>query len=301
MESLSGVLAFVHVAQLGSFAAAGRKLSLSPSAVSKAVSRLEQRLGVSLLRRTTRRVALTEEGSLLVERYRQVLLELEEAEDALDQRRQKPRGPLRVDLPIALGRQEIVPRLPAFLERFPEIRLELTLNDRFVDIFAEGIDVLVRVGGVPDSRLVARPLGSQRFGCFAAPSYLARAGTPAHPAELAQHRCLNFRGPHSGRLWRWQFADNGRALELPLTGPLNSNDGDALIAAAVTGVGIIQVPHFMVRPALARGALEPILEEFQPPPVPISVVWVQQRPLAPKVRAFVDFLVELCEPKAPWD
>lgn len=301
MEGLTALCAFAHAVELKSFAAAGRRLGISASAVSKSVARLEDRYGVRLLNRTTRSISLTAEGAAFYDRCVRILVELEEAELAIAQRCASPSGLLRVDMPVALGRLGIIPALPRFLERCPKVEIDASLNDCITNLVKEGIDVAVRIGGGADSRLVSRRLAPHRLCTCAAPSYLERCGIPRQPDDLLNHNCLNFRFPTTGRLKLWRFQSGGEKRELRAPGNLTFDNGEALIEAAVAGLGIIQVPSYMVTAAIEAGALRLLLREYAIENSSIAVVYPQNRHLSPKVRAFVDFLIELVSPEPPWD
>ncbi len=291
MESLRGILAFTRAAQLRSFVAAGELLSLSASAVGKSVARLEERLGVRLINRTTRRLSLTEEGAAFLEHCLRILGELEEAEETLARGRAEARGRLRVAMPATFARLQVLPALPDFLDRHPNLEVEAVLGERWVDPVEEGMDVVVRIGPVPVSRLIARRVGWQRLVSCASPAYLARRGVPATPEALGEHDCLGYSDASGGRRHRWRFAVDGREMAMPVNGRLSFNDSEALVQAAVAGLGVVQVPEYVARDALADGRLQAVLGEFLALGEPISVVWPGNRHLSPRVRAFVDLLV----------
>lgn len=301
MEGLTAFCAFAHAVELRSFAAAGRRLGVSASAVSKSIARLENRYGVRLLNRTTRSISLTAEGATFYGHCVRILAEIEEAELAIARGCASPSGLLRVDMPMALGRLGIIPALPRFLERYPQIEIDVNLNDCVANLVEEGIDVAVRIGGSADSRLISRRLAPHRLCICAAPSYLERCGTPRQPYDLRAHNCLNFRSPTTGRLWLWRFRSGGEEIELRVPGNLTFDNGEALTEAAVAGLGIIQVPSYMVAAAIRIGALQLLLGEYAVEHSSIAVVFPQNRHLSPKVRAFVDFLIELVSPEPPWD
>lgn len=293
MQSLTGIVAFVRTAQLKSFAAAARQLGVSPSAVGKSVARLEDHLGLRLLNRTTRSISLTPEGALFFEHCVRILEQLTEAENVVASGQATPRGRLRVDLPVTLGRVAIVPALPAFTQSYTELELDISFNDRLVDPIEEGVDVVVRIGEVPDSRLIARRLGRQGLVTCAAPAYLERFGIPQHPHELRSHECLRYKHPSSGRHRLWRFRVAERDSEIAASGRFSFSDGEALVQAAVCGLGIVQVPDYMAQTQLQQGRLQPLLDAYRPPETPISVLWPSNRHLSPKVRAFVDFLLNI--------
>lgn len=291
MSQLEGIEYFVRTVEAGSFAAAARRLGVTPSAVSRQVARLEDELGVPLLARTTRSLSLTHDGQAFHARCLRVLEELTEARDALARVRKKPAGVLRVDAPVALGRQVFAPRLPEFLERYPDIDVELTLRDQLIDPFVEGSDVVVRIGALRDSSLIARRLGDSRLVMCGAPSYLRKRGTPTSPADLARHECLSYLRPDGRQSWRLRSGE--QLLEIVPLGSLQVNDADVLAAHAVAGRGLVVVFDFLVADAIARGALVAVLEPYAPPAWPIHALYPKNRHLVPKVGAFLDFLGEV--------
>lgn len=296
MDSLSGILAFVRTVEAKSFAGAARGLGISASGVGKSISRLEAELGVRLLSRTTRRINLTDEGALFFEHCRKVLDELERARGSLSQRRATPRGHLRLSVPSTIGKRVVVPRLPDFLRRYPEVTLELSLNDRWVNLVEDGIDVAVRIGALHDSSLVARRLGQQQLLTVASPAYLRRRKLGSL-ADLAQHECLVFRLPTSGRPRPWRFQQGGQAFEHAPRGRLTMDEGEALVEAARAGLGIAQVPSYMAAPALTDGSLLEVLSELGPAPDPIHAVHVNRENPSLALRKLIEFLAGLTELK----
>jgi DNA-binding transcriptional LysR family regulator len=281
---------FVRVAELGSFSAAARQLGLSKSAASKHVTALEERLGVRLLHRTTRRLALTEVGSVYRDYCARIVQEIEEAELTATRHAVEPRGRLKVNAPMTFGFLHLGPMLPAFLARYPGIEIELTLNDRFVDLLEEGYDVAVRIGRLADSSLVARRFATARFVCAASPAYLAAAGAPHAPDDLARCNCLgySYRRQPDG----WQFSRGEERLTVRARGNLQANNGDALRAAACAGLGVVYLPDFILGEDLARGRLIRLLPDWGTPDIPIHAVFPPQRHAFARLRVFVDFLVE---------
>ncbi|MGK3982536.1 LysR family transcriptional regulator [Sorangium sp. So ce136] len=296
MISLAAIELLVATVESGSFSRAARRLGVTPSAVSRRVMRLEQELGVALLARTTRTLRLTEDGQAFYARCVRIVEELGEATEALARASKKPVGLLRVDAPVTLGREVIAPSLPRFSARYPDVRVNLTLRDQHVDPVAEGLDLLVRVGRLGDSSLVARRLGASRIVHCAAPSYIARRGAPARPADLARHDCVGYL--RDGRPAAFQFptADGDAVLEVPISGPFHANDADVLKRLAIAGSGIVAMFDFLVKDALAEGTLVTVLEEFPTMSWPIHALYPKNRHLLPKVRVFVDFLAELFAP-----
>ncbi|MGQ2998753.1 LysR family transcriptional regulator [Variovorax sp.] len=287
MDSFSGLESFVRAADLLSFAKAGRLLGISASAVGKNVARLEQQLGLRLFNRTTRQVRLTQEGAMFHERCRRILDELDDARAMMQDAVAQPRGRLRVSLPT-IGYRFLLPMLPDFQARYPQIELDLDFNDRLVDVIAEGVDVAIRSGELVDSGLVARRLGPFRFLLVAAPAYLARHGVPQQPAELAGHACLRYKFVTGTRIEDWTLP--GLPERLPCT--MLCNNMEAMLGAAIAGLGIGFMPDFLARDALARGELQRVLAPHVTHRGQFSALWPSSRQLSPKVRAFVDFAVE---------
>lgn len=289
---------FVRVAELGSFSGAARQLGLSRSAVSKHVTALEERLGVRLINRTTRRLALTEAGAAYRDYCARIVQEVEEAELMAMQHSAAPHGRLKLNAPVTFGFLHLGPLLPEFLARYPGVEIELALNDRFVDLLEEGFDLAVRIGQLADSSLIARRLATTRPICAASPAYLARAGIPREPADLARHNCLRY----SLRRERdtWSFRRGAEHVAVKIRGNLEANNGDALRSAALEGLGIVCLPDFIIGEDLERGLLRPLLSDWQTPESPIHAVFPPQRHASGKLRAFVDFLVEKLGRKDGW-
>ncbi|MES2948138.1 MAG: LysR family transcriptional regulator [Pseudomonadota bacterium] len=291
MDKLSGLLAFVKTADLGSFVAAGRALEISASAVGKSVARLEQEVGVRLLQRSTRRIQLTEEGRLFHERCRPILDDLDDAQAMLSQAREAPRGRLRVSAPI-VGYKFLLPVIPDFLARYPAVELDINFSDRSVDLIAEGVDVAIRSGDLPDSRLVSRPLNGFRLLLCASPAYLARHGTPLVARELEGHAAVRFRHPDSGKVLDWPMLHSASDGMPRLRTVLACNNMEAVLDAALRGLGIACMPDFLVSNLLADKRLQSVLEEQLSAGGQFNVLWPSSRHLSPKVRVFVDHLGE---------
>lgn len=290
MDRLAGLEVFVQVATTGSFSEAARRLGSSKSAVSKQIAGLEQRLGARLFNRTTRRLSLTAAGALLQERASLILGEFDELEQALTSAQLKPSGVLRVNVPVSFGILHIAPAIPGFLAQHPDIEIDLTLNDRFVDLVNEGYDLAVRVGELKDSTLMARPLAAVRLIVCAAPAYLARHGTPRAPADLSAHDCLCYSYQPYQQEWRFTAPD-GAVHRVPVRGSLRANNGDVLLTAARQGCGIVLTPDFMAAPALASGELVPLLEDYRSRELAVHAVYPFTRHVPARVRAFIDHLV----------
>ncbi|WP_245624523.1 LysR family transcriptional regulator [Belnapia moabensis] len=301
LDSLTGIVAFTRSASLGSYTAAARVLGVSPSAVSKSVQRLEQRLGLRLFTRTTRSLSLTPEGRDLHERALRLLREAEEIEQAAVAARSEPAGLLKVAAPLPIGVHLLAPALPRFQRRYPKLLVDLRLSDRMVDLIEEGIDVAIRVGNLADSRLISRQLAPHRVCAFASPAYLERRGMPKHPDDLIHHDCVNFRYQSSGQALRWPFRIGERVVEITPE-PwmiLDASDGVAATLAAGGGVGIS--PTYLAASHVERGALVPILREFAVERSVMTALWPESRRGSPNVKAFLAFLDGIFPSPAPWD
>lgn len=291
MENLTAIVAFVRTADAHSFTIAARQLGISPSGVSKAISRLEASFRVRLLHRTSRSVTLTPEGAAFYQHCRQIVSDLEDAEQLLSRARETPRGRLRVTFPLSMGRLYLARLLPEFAGTYPEITLEASVTDRMVDLVEEGIDIALRLGQPPDSRLVARKLVTGMMVTCAAPAYLKRQGIPRRPKDLERHNCARFVVPSTGIARDWQFQDNGRPYTLAVSGSFTFDHAECLVEAATAGTAIIQMPTYVIGEALGEGRLEPILTEFMTESPALWMMYPQNRHLTPRVRAFVDFMV----------
>ncbi|SCW97039.1 LysR family transcriptional regulator [Ancylobacter rudongensis] len=281
---------FSAIARTGSFSAAGRALGLTPSAVSRTIDRIEARLGVRLLIRTTRALTLTAEGLSYLGAARRILADLDEAERVIADQG-APRGRLRVSAAFSHGRLCIVPLLGDFVRRYPHILIDISLTDAVVDVAAGQADVAIRFGPLADSALTARRLGETGRSIVASPSYLLRHGTPEVPEDLLHHNCLNFNFRRAEPLW--PFRRDGRDYALAVTGTIEANNGETLGQLAAAGVGIARVGNFGVVDDLAAGRLVPLLEAFNPGDVePIHAVFVGGANMPARVRVFVDFLAE---------
>ncbi len=268
--------------------------------VSRQVAALEAELGARLLHRTTRALTLTEAGRRYFERASRILLDIEEADASVGQLQAAPRGLLRVNAPMSFGFLHLAPAVPEFLGRHAEVEIEMTMNDRFIDLVEEGFDVAVRIGSLEDSSLVARRLAPIRRTVCASPAYLAKHGTPRCPDDLRAHECLG--NINLGRAQEWRFeAPDGRPWPVEVRGRLRANNGDALRAAALKGLGLAYLPSFIVGCDLQSGALVSVLDGFIRQDRAVHAVYPHARLLSPKVRAFVDFLVERFGPEPYWD
>jgi DNA-binding transcriptional LysR family regulator len=292
--------AFAQAVEAGSLSAGGRSLGLTPSAMSRLVARLEERLGVRLLQRTTRRLVLTAEGSAFYEQSKAILAEIDAIEASITRSRLEPRGLLRVSLSHSFGMSQVIPRVPMFAARYPEVELDLVFADHVVDLVAEGFDVAIRLGVVEDESLIARRLGEHGRAICAAPSYVEAHGTPNVPQDLARHRCVTIDAPAHLNVWPFRQPD-GRIERLTIRGAIHSNNGAALHAFILQGAGIGRTPDFIAKPDLAAGRLVHLLSPYDTAErTPIHAVWPHRKHLAAKVRAFVDFLAQSFGPSPPW-
>jgi DNA-binding transcriptional LysR family regulator len=282
------------VVKLQSFTRAASELGVTPSGVSRIISRLEDRLGVRLLNRTTRSISLTDDGAAYHERCARILSELEDANNALARSRSAPRGRLRVDTPVVLGEHVIGPALPEFLKQYPEVSVDLTLRDQIIDPTAEGVDVVLRLAELKDLDMMSKRLGTARRVIVAAPSYLAGRARPTELVHLHKHECIGYLSGGAATPWRLKGPDG--EVSFVVSGRFNANSGAALRQAAVAGLGLAQVFEYHVRDELVRGALVPVLTEHEPEPRPISALFARDRHALPKVRVFLDFLAALFTP-----
>jgi DNA-binding transcriptional LysR family regulator len=301
LDRLTGLIAFARAASLGSYTAAARDLSVSPSAISKSVQRLEEHFGLMLFTRTTRSLILTPEGRDLFERALRILREVEDIDQAAVASRAEPSGILKVTAPLPIGLNILAPALPRFREQYPNLAVDLRLGDQYDDIIEQGVDVAVRVGNLADSRLVSRPLGPHRIGAFASPQYLQRNGTPITAEDLADHQCVNFRYQSTGQSLRWPYQSGDKQLELSPDSAFTVDVSDAVAAVLAAGGGIGISPHYVAAPYVRRGELIPVLPQFTIERFAITALWPESRRGSPNVKAFITFLTELFPSPPPWD
>ena len=303
MDSLNAIRLFTATVNAGSFSETGRRLGIAPSSVSRQVAALEDSVGARLLQRTTRKLSLTEAGRLYYQRVARILAELDEASAAVSDLEKAPRGVLQVNGPCAFGVRHITPALPEFLARFPQVRIELTLTDSFVDLVEAGADVAVRVGELEDSSLVARRLARNRRILCASPDYLARAGAPEKPQDLTSHNCLIYTRHHGNVVWKLGSARE--PVEVRVDGNLRTNNTEAVHAAVVRGLGIALLPTWLVGQEVQSGRLAEVLGGYQAASdaldTGIHALYPAHRLLSSKVRAFVDFLVDRFAPHPYWE
>src|SRR5262252_4187659 len=296
--SSSEMAIFQRVVERGSFAGAADDVGLSPSAVAKLISRLEARLGVRLINRTTRRLALTAEGEFYLEHAREIIAAIESVEADIASARLSPRGHLRVHTFPVIAVHHLVPVLLDFMTCYPQITFDFLVTNRIVDIIGENVDVSLRIGGLNDSALVARKIVDLTRIVCASPSYLARHGRPVRPADLVQHSCLTLsRNPGSVT---WPFRVDGQLVQVDVKGPVSADSTDMLVGLAIEGAGILRLSEHVVGEAIEKGQLEPILQDVQDPEkYPLWALLPPGRNQAPKVRAFLDFLLGRIG-SAPW-
>ncbi len=290
MDRYALMRCFVRVAERGSFSAVAVELGLTQSSVSKQIAALEQLLGVRLLHRSTHELCLTEEGETFLRRARDILEAVEEAESELRERRAEPHGWLRVSCPLSFGELQIVPRLRALQERFPKLYIELMMSDAYVDLVREGVDLAVRIGTLPDSSLIARPLGSTMRAVVGTPGYFERAGTPQSPDELVRHNCISY--TRSTPSNEWPFQNEGDLRHARIDGTLRVDSYAGMRAAVLAGIGIALAPTWLFPEELKTGAVQAVLREHSSPPLPIHAVYPSRRYTSPKLRAFVDYFRE---------
>lgn len=286
-DRLQELAVFIRAAESGSFSRAGHELGLSQPSISRIVGELEARLGVKLLLRSTRRIALTDAGALFLDRARQILAEIEDAEDAargLD----SLRGLIRLAIPVTYGTRRIIPHLPKFLSTHPLLRMEISVVDARQDLVAEGTDVAIRMGELDDSAFGARRLETLERMLVASPSYLKARGSPKTPADLASHDCIF--GPGNFGRDTWSFNRNGREISVDVRGRIHTNSGPGAFASVMAGLGIAMVSHVMAGPEIKQGALVRVLRNYKLPPVDVHAVFPGGPRLSAKIRALVDFL-----------
>lgn len=290
MDRLMCMQVFVRVVEKGSFSAAAEELRISSTMVGKHVVHLEERLGARLLNRTTRRQSLTEAGSIYYERCKVALAEVEAAESSATELQQVPRGLLRVNAPVTFGANVLVGAIGDYLRDYPDVHVELALNDRVVNLVDEAFDVAIRIGNLPDSSLIARKLAPYRMIACASPGYLAAHGTPRTPAQLAAHNCMGFM--YSAAQKHWQFTDRGETSNVQINGNFKVNNGQALRTAALHGMGIIVQPEVLLADDLAAGTLVRILPNHHLPSQSMHVVYSSNRNMTLKMKSFIEFVVQ---------
>lgn len=290
MDRFDAMQAFVTVADFKGFAPAARKLGLSASAVTRLVAALEEHVGARLLQRTTRSVTLTDVGARFLERARRILADIEEAEGSARAERTQPSGRLVVSAPFGFGRLHVSPLMTAYLKRYTEVTGELRLSDRMINLVEDGVDLAVRIGHLADSSVVARVVGDMRRMVVASPDYLTQYGEPQRPGDVAAHRTVHFGPPSVAPDWR--FIEAGREVRVTCTPGFVSNSADAAIWHAEQGGGMTRVLAYQAAEAIAAGRLKAVLTAFEPPPLPIHIIYPTSRLLSAKVRTFVDLALD---------
>ena len=300
MENLSDIAVFVQVVDSGSFTAAADRLAMSKSVISKYVSRLEDQLGARLLNRTTRRLSLTEAGRILYDRSQRGLEEIEAAEMEVSQLQQTPRGRLRFNTPMSFGILHIAPALTEFQRQYPQVSIDMNLEDRQIDLVEEGYDLAIRIADLPDSSLVARRLGPCKHALCASPGYLEKHGIPRTPEELQQHHTLTFGYHDTPREWRLLTPD-GRYQSVPMNSTMHMNNSLALREAVLNDAGIVLIPTFIVGADIQAGRLQNVLPSYRLLEPSIYAVYPQRKYLSPKVRAFIEFIAQKISDTPYWD
>jgi len=300
MESLTDIAVFVQVVDSGSFTAAAERLDLSKSVVSKYVTRLEDHLGARLLNRTTRRLSLTEVGRVLYERSRKGIEDIEDAKREVSLLQAEPRGTLRINVPMSFGILHVAPAVPEFQRRYPDLAVDMNLDDRRVDVIEEGFDVTVRISDLPDSSLVAKKIAPCKHAIVATPVYLAEHGTPRLPNDLRDHKIISYRYQESALEWHFKTPDQ-KLLSVTVSGSVTMSNSLAIREAVLENVGIARTPTFVVGKDIQEGRLVPLLTKYESLQVQIYAVYPQRKHLSPKVRAFIDFLAERIAEPPYWD
>jgi LysR family transcriptional regulator for bpeEF and oprC len=293
MDKLLAMQVFTRVVETGALTRAADSLDMPKATVTTLIQQLEANLGVRLLNRTTRRMSVTADGAAYYPRCVSILAEIHHTEESLGHRHAAPGGRLRVDVPTLMARLVIVPALPGFFARYPDIQLQLSCSERRADLIEEGVDCAVWSGELEDSSLIARRIGALYVGTCAAPAYIAAHGQPRHPDELAAFRCISQFSPRTGKALEWVFAKNGQRILAAQRGSLALDDQNSYVAAAEAGLGIAQIPAFVLKEAMDRGTLALVLADWVPEPVPLHVVYPENRHLSGKIRVFVDWVAEL--------
>ncbi|OSQ40674.1 LysR family transcriptional regulator [Thalassospira mesophila] len=302
MSDFEDIQIFVRVAELGNLSAAGRELRHSAAVVSNRIARLEERLGVRLLNRTTRRVGLTTEGDIYYRHCQRILAEMEEAENAIANQKNNSRGPVTVTCPVAFGNMFVAPVIPKFVEKNPDVQIRLHLSDRLLDLLQDKVDLAIRIAELKESSLIVRKLAANKRVLVASPAYLKRHGTPRAPADLMNHNCLLLRFPGS-RQYQWTLLRDGEEtpITLSVSGSMDSDNGEVLTRWCVDGHGIALKSMWEVGPLIASGALKVVLPDCTPPAHAVYTLYPENRYLPTRVRAFVDFLVGEFGGTPPWE
>jgi DNA-binding transcriptional LysR family regulator len=301
MDRFDEMKAFARVVEAGSFTRAAQTLHMSKTTVTQLVQQLEARLRVRLLNRTTRKLNVTADGAIYYERVLRLLADMDDAEASLPNASTLPKGRLRVDVPSPLARMILVPALPAFHAKYPDIQLDMGVSDRTVDLIDENVDCVLRGGEITDQSLRARHVGDLQLGVYAALSYLQRAGTPLHPRELEEthHRIVGFLWARSGKAFPYAMHRDGESIRVQGRYVLAVDDGNAYLAAGLAGMGVLWLPDYMSKPHLAGGELLPLFQDWRLDPMPMYVAFSPNRYISTKLRVFIDWIVELMAQHAP--
>ncbi|MBX8574828.1 LysR family transcriptional regulator [Pseudomonas cichorii] len=301
MDRFDAMQAFARVVEAGSFTKAAETLHMSKTTVTQLVQQLEARLRVKLLNRTTRKVNVTADGAAYYERVVRLLADLDDAETSLSSASALPRGRLRVDVPSPFASTILMPALPEFHARYPDIQIDMGVSDRIVDVIGENVDCVVRGGELTDQSLMARRVGDLRLGVYAAPSYLERVGTPSHPRELedSHHRIVGFLWARTGKALPYAMHRDGESLHVHGRYVLAVDDGNAYLAAGLAGMGVLWVPDYMAKAPLERGDLVPLFRDWRMDSMPMYVAFPPNRHISLKLRVFIDWVAELMTQHAP--
>jgi LysR family transcriptional regulator for bpeEF and oprC len=292
-NKLQAMEVFVQVVDAGSFTRAAETLQLPKATVSTLVQSLETSLSAKLLHRTTRMVTVTTDGAAYYERCVRILSDVRDAEESLSRTRLSPSGRLRVDMPTGLASEVLIPALPAFFERYPDIMMELGSTDRPVDLVEEGVDCAIRGGELLDGNLIARRVGIVNFVTAASPAYLDRYGVPKHPRDLERHRCVNYFSAKTGKIYDWDFRRGEERIDIAMRGVIALNDSNAYVHAGLAGLGVIQMTDYLLAEHVAAGRMVQLLPDWTSDPLPVHVVYPQNRHLSAKVRVFVEWVSEV--------
>ncbi len=293
INKLQAMEVFVQVVDAGSFTRAAETLHLPKATVSTLVQSLEKSLSAKLLHRTTRLVTVTTDGAAFYERCARILSDVRDAEESLSRTRLSPSGRLRVDMPTGLASEILIPALPAFFERYPDIMMELGSTDRPVDLVEEGVDCAIRGGDLQDSNLIARRVGIINFLTAASPAYLDRYGVPKHPRELERHRCVNYFSAKSGKTFDWDFRRGDERIEVAMRGVIALNDSSTYVHAGLAGLGVVQMTDYLLLQHVADQRMVQLLPDWTSDPLPVHIVYPQNRHLSAKVRVFVEWVSDL--------
>ena len=301
MDRIDAMQAFARVVEARSFTKAAETLKINKTTVTQLVQQLEARLRVQLLNRTTRKVNVTADGAAYYERVVRMLADLDDAETSLSSASALPRGRLRVDVPSPLARIVLVPALPAFHARYPDIEIDMGVSDRMVDLIGENVDCVVRGGALTDQSLMARHVSDLRLGVYASPGYLSRAGTPGHPRELedTHHRTVGFLWSRTGKAFTYAMRRDDERLEVRGRHAFSFDDGNAYLTAGLVGLGILWLPEYLANAHVASGDLVPLFEQWQLDPMPMYVAFPPSRHVSAKLRVFIEWVVELMRSQGP--